>query len=169
MGLTNQMTNHIFSNYADGMEYARKQLVATGPAMRSQFCELNGWNVQVYCNKMMNDFIFPGRVAGRGHGHLNAAGIYLGSALDDGLTRWNNLSGRIFVTGRRQTDGKPLNQDVLWGLLVFICDAMDHYPGSPRRRLERWARQYKEGTWEPPSGDGGCDIYSNDFSGTDHR
>lgn len=53
---------------------------------------------------------------------MNAAGVYLGSDLDD-------MSGPIFVTGRRQKDGKPLNKDILWGLLNFIWDAMDLYDG----------------------------------------
>ena len=167
-GLANIMTNHIFANKAQGLDFVREHLGSVSPPLRSPFCELTGWNIEIYCRPDYNDVSQAGRVIGRVRGHLNAAGIYLGSDLYDGLTRYNNMSGRIFVTGRFHKDGKPLNNDNLWGLLNFIWDAMDLYDGTLdepiQPTLQHWSTQYKQGSWVPRGGSGGIDIYSNDFS-----
>ena len=175
-GLTNVMINHIFANKAEGLEFARSSLAgSTNPPLRSPFCELTGWDVEIYCGKAYNITVRPGQVHGGGGGGMNSAGVYLGCDLNDGMTRYNNISGTIFVTGRRLSDGKPLNKDILWGLLNFIWDAMDLFDGTlnlPREpTLQKWAKRYKEGSWVPRGGDGGIDVYSNDFSqrARDHR
>jgi hypothetical protein len=87
-----------------------------GP-LRSPFSELIGWSVEIYCSKVHNVMDGPSCANGRPEGTVNnGAGIYLGCSVHNGLSPYINLSGRIFVTGRRQSDGNPLTSDVL---LVF--------------------------------------------------
>jgi hypothetical protein len=164
-GLSNTMMNHIFPNKGGFWKYVKDDAdfahrLSIGP-LRSPFSELLGWSVEVYCSKVYNE-MGRGRVLGQGP--LNGAGIYLTSSVDSGLSVNTNLSGRIFVTGRRQSDGKPLTSDVLFGILNFIWDAMDLYgedePVFPY--LKRWAKGYKQGTWEPGGGCGGVDVFNTD-------
>jgi hypothetical protein len=74
------------------------------------------------------------------------------------------LTGDVYVTGRRRSDGKCLNRDSLWGILNYCWDAMDLYGQDKDDRIQptlrRWAQQYKDKTWEPMGGDGGLDVYS---------
>jgi hypothetical protein len=163
-GLSNTMMNHIFPRKEDFWKYVKDDAefahrITIGP-LRSPFSELIGWSVEVYCSKVYN------RMDGGlvfGEGPLNGAGIYLTSSVQSGISINTNLSGRIFVTGRRQSDGKPLTSDVLFGILNFIWDAMDMYgDGEPvLPDLKRWAKDYKQGTWEPGGG-GGADVYNTD-------
>jgi hypothetical protein len=159
------MMNHIFPNKGDFWKYVKDDAdfahrLSIGP-LRSPFSELVGWSVEIYCSKVYNE-MNRGRAIGQGP--LNGAGIYLTSSVDSGLSVNTNLSGRIFVTGRRQSDGKPLTSDVLFGILNFIWDAMDLYgddePVFPY--LKRWAKEYKQGTWEPGGGCGGVDVFNTD-------
>lgn len=86
-------------------------------------------------------------------------------SVDSGLSVNTNSSGRIFVTGRRLSDDKPLTSDVLFGILNFIWDAMDLYAeGEPVwPYLKRWAEEYKGGTWEPGGGCGCVDVFNTDI------
>jgi hypothetical protein len=165
-GLSNTMMNHIFPNKENGWKFVKQQPhfahgKTIGP-IRSPFSELIGWSVEVYCSKAYNEMIGPSRVNGRGP--LNGAGVFLGCPVDTGLSVNPSLSGRIFVTGRRQSDGKPLTSGVLFGILNFIWDAMDLYgdcePVGPH--LKRWTAAYKRGTWEPSGGCGGIDVFCTD-------
>jgi hypothetical protein len=165
-GLSNTMMNHIFPNKHDGWNYVKQQPQfahgnTIGP-LRSPFSELIGWSVEVYCSKAYNEMVGPSRV--NGGGPLNGAGVFLGCPVDTGLSVNPSLSGRIFVTGRRQSDGKPLTSDALFGILNFIWDAMDLYgdcePVGPH--LKRWTLAYKRGTWEPSGGCGGIDVFCTD-------
>jgi hypothetical protein len=99
--------------------------------------------------------------SGRAIAPMNGAGIYLGCDIQSGISRFNNLSGPIFVTGRRASDGRPLTSDALWGILNFIWDAMDLYGTGedPTPTLLRWVRRYRERSWVPMGGDGGVDVY----------
>jgi hypothetical protein len=164
-GLGNTMMNHIFPRKEDFWKYVKDDAefahpITIGP-LRSPFSELIGWSVEIYCSKVYNR-MDGGRALGQGP--LNGAGIYLTSSLQSGLSVNTNLSGRIFVTGRRQSDGKPLTSDVLFGILNFVLDAMDLYEdGEPALPyLKRWAKDYKQGTWEPDGGRGGIDVYNSD-------
>ncbi|KAL7573081.1 hypothetical protein ACA910_018767 [Epithemia clementina (nom. ined.)] len=198
-GLVNAMVNHIFANKHEGFQFVRKskQLQAPhiSPPLRSPFCELMGWDVEIYCstkyNRVLGGYHNGGELSVLGYGDnddgaaKNGAGIYLGCDLGDGLTRYDNLAGPIFVTGRRQSDGQPLNQKILWGLLNVIWDAMDLYDGTcgdyddddefdaaVRSTLQKWASSYQKGEWIPQGGFGGVNVYSTDFTigdYVDHR
>jgi hypothetical protein len=78
-----------------------------GP-LGSPFSELVGWSVEILCSKAYNE-VDGGRVYGEGP--FNGAGMYLTSNIHTGFSVNTNLSGRIIVTGRRQSDGKPLTSD----------------------------------------------------------
>jgi hypothetical protein len=165
-GLCNTMMNHIFPNKEDGWNYVKQDPEfahgnTIGP-LRSPFSELVDWSVEIYCSKAYNHLDGPSRV--HGNGPLNGAGIYLTSSINTGMSVNVNLSGRIFVTGRRQSDGKPLTSDVLWGILNLIWDAMDLYGESDPvwPYLKSWANAYKAGTWEPGGGGGGIDVFCTD-------
>jgi hypothetical protein len=117
-GLENTMMNHIFSSKEDGWNYVKEQAdfangKMIGPLV-SPFSELVGWSVEIYCSKAYNE-VDGERVIGQ-EGPFNGAGIYLTSNIHTGFSVNTNLSGRVFVTGQRQSDGKPLTSDVLWGI-----------------------------------------------------
>jgi hypothetical protein len=174
-GLHNPMMNHIFSNKHDGWKHVTQQPQfaqgnAIGP-LRSPFSEFIGWSFEMYCSKVDNYMDGPSHVNGRGpmggcgNKNSNGAARYLGSFVETGLSPYTTLSGRIWVTGRRQSDGKPLTSENLLGILSFIADAMDLFEDRElpvRPNLLRWAEAYKRGTWE--SCEGGC---AGDFFCTD--
>jgi hypothetical protein len=93
----------------------------------------------------------------------NGAATLLTVGIDTGL-------GECFFLGKAyivEDDGlAPLSRKQVWGLVETINCAMDIYEADPestakgKRTLERWAQQYRNKTFEPPSGCGGIDIYS---------
>lgn len=165
-GLTQDMKNWTFSNKEQGLAHVKAAFHnQVGPPLRSPFCELLGWSVEIYCSTRGNDFT-PTGVYGKRVDGMNGAGIYLGCDVQGGMTRFFNLDGRIFVTGCRNMDGKPLVSDSLWGILNFICDAMDWYGDDedPVPKIQRQAKKYREGIWQPAGGDGGVDVYCVDVN-----
>lgn len=126
-----------------------------------------GWTIEVYCNPDLQIEISPRsdfiQVRGGG-GEINAAAIFLGCGLDTGLSQWSSLTGPVFVTGRRHSDGATLTNEVLWGCLNFLSDAMELYGdgGNPLSVFRRWGDKYKQRTWDPSGGDGGIAIYNTD-------
>lgn len=99
----------------------------------------------------------------------------VGCDLDSGLTKFNNLDGDIFVTGRNSA-GIALTADRLWGILNFVWDAMDLYgDDDPLTELFQLTGQYREETWQPSGGDGGIAIFGMNADETgvggkvDHR
>ena len=155
-GLGCTMINHVFPNHEAGMNFVMEQRRVANdrsPVLKSQWAEILGWDMAIYC------------ASGSGRGGINGAGIYLGCDLQSGLTRWNNLAGTIYVTGRN-VRGQTLSSNVLWGMLNMIWDAMDYYDGTissdPAPYFARWVPRYKAGTWQPAGGDGGIDVYSVD-------
>jgi MYND finger len=159
-GLGNKMTNHWFSTKDEGQAYILQQpggfsMMNTGnPPLRSAFCEILGWKVEVY---------HSGRVAGgAARTPLNGAGVFLLCDIQSGLSPFQDLSGRIFVTGRNEK-GESMTSDVLWGILNFIWDSMDYYPqGCAISVINRWRDRYLQGSWTPQGGNGGIDVYCLD-------
>lgn len=170
-GINNPMIQHIFSNKAEGQRFVQGQeefCDCTSHPLRSPYCELLGWDVEMYCSTIYNRIHNPleGLVDVIGNGELqriNGAGIYLGCDVQSGITRHVDVEGRIFVTGRNQT-GRSMTVDVLWGLLNFIWDCMSLY-GRPDKtadtnKLAEWVREYRQGTWQPKGGnDEDIDVY----------
>jgi len=169
-GLTNRRSHYQLKNKEEALGFIQNcQGMTLGRPLRSEFCELLGWYVEIYCNATTNTFFPPGSMVdldGQRRLGLNSAGIYLGCSLSTGLTKYNNLDGEICVIGRRIKDGKCMNKDILWGILNFIWDAMDFYGDEPdpMSEISQLARQYRDGTWEPSGSFGGVDIYSTDAS-----
>jgi len=167
-GLGNTTVNHAFPNKQEGFEFAKAQFGGNiGFPLRSFFCELLGYSVEIYCSTSCNDFsdLFPsGRVNGSygSQAGLNGAGIYLGCGGQSELSSYNNMKGKIFVTGRRNRDGRPLVSDALWGILNFIWDAMDLYGDEedPMSVITKWSREYHRETWTPRGGDAGINVYN---------
>lgn len=171
-GIHNPMIQHIFSNKAEGYEYVKAQNEfandCTSRPLRSPYCELLGWDVEMYCSTLFNRVHLPngGLVDVIGNGelsHINGAGIYLGCDIQSGITRHVDVEGRIFVTGRNQK-GRTLTVDILWGILSFIWDCMSLY-GRPdgsgdTDTLARWCNEYRQGIWQPKGGnDANIDVY----------
>ena len=171
-GLLNPMTQHIFANKADGLAYVQSQPEfsndQTSRPLRSPFCELLGWDVEMFCSTLFNRIHPPyeGLVDAMGNGELkeiNGAAIYLGCDVQSGITRHMDVEGRIFVTGRNQS-GRSLTADILWGILNFIWDSMSLY-GKPdgsadTETLSKWLSEYKKGTWQPRGGtEANIDVY----------
>lgn len=171
-GINNPMIQHIFSNKEEGHSFVQGQDEFSGNCtshpLRSPYCELLGWDVEMYCSTIYNRIHKPleGLVDVIGNGELqriNGAGIYLGCDVQSGITRHVDVEGRIFVTGRNQT-GRSMTVDVLWGLLNFIWDCMSLY-GRPDKtadtnKLAEWVSEYRQGTWQPKGGnDEEIDVY----------
>ncbi|CAB9508710.1 expressed unknown protein [Seminavis robusta] len=167
------MIQHIFSNKSEGYEFVKAQdefaNEGTSRALRSPYCELLGWDVEMYCSTLVNRINKPlsGVVDVKGNGeisNINAAGIYLGCDLQSGITRHVDLEGRIFVTGRNQT-GNTMTVDVLWGILNFIWDAMTLYASradgtGDTETLLKWCKDYHQGIWQPRgANDSNVDVY----------
>lgn len=172
-GLNNPMTQHIFANKKDGLAYVQSQQEfasnETSRPLRSPFCELLGWNVEMFCSTLFNKIHPPydGLVDAMGNGELkvpcNGAGIYLGCDVQSGITRHMDVEGRIFVTGRNQS-GRSLTADILWGILNFIWDSMSLYGrpdgGADTEMLLKWLVEYGDGNWQPKSGSyADIDVY----------
>ena len=171
-GINNPMTQHIFANKRDGLAYVQAQEEFsdnhTSRPLRSPFCELLGWDVEMFCSTLFNRIHppFGGLVDVIGNGELqqlNGAAIYLGCDVQSGITRHVDVEGRIFVTGRNQS-GRTLTADVLWGILNFIWDCMSLY-GQPdgtgdTDTLARWCNEYRQGYWQPKGeNDVEIDVY----------
>jgi len=172
-GINNPMTQHIFANKKDGLDYVQSQDEfsenRTSRPLRSPFCELLGWDVEMFCCTLYNRIHAPfeGLVDVVGSGELkqiNGAAIYLGCDVQSGITRHVDVEGRIFVTGRNNQSGRTLTADVLWGILNFIWDCMSLY-GKPdgsadTDTLTQWLNQYRQGDWQPKGGnEGEVDVY----------
>ena len=165
-GLSNRMVNHTFKSKQDGLMHVFDAFQASmSRPLRSQFAELLGWRLEIYCKTNQNS-ITSGviEVSGVPGFELNGAGIYLGCSVQSGISRFNNLCGEIYVCGRRVADGKPLVSDSLWGILNFIWDAMDLYgeEEDPMPTIVSWAKKYQQGTWGPLGGTGGANVYATD-------
>ena len=166
-GLLNRQKSHIFSNYREGMTYISQQFNGNvSPPLKSPFSELLGWRVEFYCNSSHQEISRGGsnsrtRLTGRHVEGLNSAGIYLGCDVQSGLSRYTNLDGKIFLTGRNAV-GKTLTKDILWGILNFLCDSMDYYgdDDDPIPQILDQARQYRAQEWTPAGGDGGVNVYN---------
>ncbi|GKZ01547.1 hypothetical protein MPSEU_001105300 [Mayamaea pseudoterrestris] len=168
-GLINKLVQHVIATPDDILIVAADTFGndLMSPPLPSPFGRLLGWDIQMYCNSRMNEILPNGRIFGMRNDVINSAAIYLGCELQSGLSRYTNLTGDIFVTGRRMSDGRCLNKDSLWGILNFIWDAMDLYGEENADEivmptLQMWARRYKEQTWVPSGGDGGINVYSID-------
>jgi hypothetical protein len=182
IGVNNPMMNHIFPNKENGWNYVQRTKKfaygnAIGP-LRSPFSELIGWSVEMYCSNVYNLMDGPFHVNGRRprdgswHKGLNDAASYLGSFVETGRSPYNTIAGRIWITGRRQSDGKPLTSENLCGILSFIGDAMDLFAdrelpvfGNDEHVgpiFRRWAEAYKRGTWESCEGGYVVDIFWTD-------
>lgn len=171
-GINNPMIQHIFSNKHEGFTFVQAQDEfsdnCTSRPLRSPYCELLGWDVEMYCSTIFNRIHLPyeGLVDVIGNGELqriNGAGIYLGCDVQSGITRHVDVEGRIFVTGRNQM-GRTMTVDVLWGILNFIWDCMSLYGGpdggADTETLLRWCNEYRQGTWQPRGeNDGEIDVY----------
>lgn len=171
-GINNTMIQHIFSNKDAGLKYVETlpefSNGYTSRPLRSAFCEMLGWDVEMFCNTQRNRIQPPeeGLVDVKGDGeleHLNGAGIYLGCDVQTGISRYIDVDGRIFVTGRNQQTGRSLTSDILWGVLNFIWDAMSLYgsPGGPdTATLAEWTSKYRQGLWQPKgANDENFDVY----------
>jgi hypothetical protein len=175
-GLTNEMTNYLFKNKEQGLSFVSEKFSDhMSRPLRSQFSELLGWKLEVYCcTQCTRDYQIlssgVAKVFSQGAA-LNGAGIYLGCELKSGISRFNNLCGEIFVFGRRMQDGKSLVSDSLWGILNFIWDAMDLYgtDEDPGPSLVRWARRYREESWEPMGGSVGINVYCTNVHQSSNR
>jgi hypothetical protein len=129
----------------------------TSRPLRSSFCEFLGWDVEMFCNTQRNRIQAPeeGLVDVVGDGeleHLNGAGIYLGCDVQTGISRYIDVDGRIFVTGRSQQTGRNMTSDILWGVLNFIWEAMSLYGqpgGADTNTLKIWSNIYRQGLWLP--------------------
>lgn len=143
-GLLNRMETRSFENKREGLEYVVETQFKNdcSPPLKSQHAELLGYDIEIYCQRSISPFL-SGSVMARGN--LNSAGIYLGCNIRTGFTQYHDLSGRIFVTGRRWHDGKPLKSDSLRGILSFISDTMDYYceDYSPETIVELVTRDAK--------------------------
>ncbi|POM67231.1 Hypothetical protein PHPALM_16801 [Phytophthora palmivora] len=191
-GLTNKMVNHVFSSRVQATEYIRQRLgysqtdemkeLTEMPFLRELMDFSSGvlyvdprqnafppFNEEFICqfgfglgidelNNMLNC---------RGiRGELNAMAIYLGSKLDNGLSKSVNASGDAFFIGTT-AKGAPVTSNVLWGAANFIYEAMDYcsadYTKEEReRKFHKWSHKYRQGTWEPMAGSGGIDLYQTD-------
>lgn len=144
-GLNSDMISHFFENKREGLEYIATTFFSgkdLSRPLRSPFCELLGWQVEIFCSANHQQFFF------RPHGlcgeviHLlgnrvdgvNGAGVFLGCAIENGVSRYKNLDGMIFVTGRHIKTGRSLTQYILWEILDFIYDSMDVYDEDDRRK-----------------------------------
>ena len=104
---------------------------------------------------------------------LNAAAVYYGCAVEDGMSPYRFIMGKAYVVGRHRDTGEPMTSNVLWGILNFIYEAMDVYAdekeggsssraGPARGVWDGWADDYRIGIWSPRAGTGGVDIYECD-------
>ena len=152
-----KFSNHIFATRSQGLSFVRCELEGSlSPPLPSPFAPLLGWNLELYCSSKLNsiDYYSPKpRLYGYNLDHLNAAGVQLGSQWSNGLTLYYALSGTIFVTGRRLSDGRPLTKNTLQGVLTFIQDCKQQlYNGTLdvplQETLEDWAEDYKSGTYK---------------------
>jgi hypothetical protein len=125
------MTNHAFPDKQEALGYIHSQFNGrVGYPLQSQFAEILGWHLEIYCSSTGNKFQKANQrvTAGILNQPLNGAGvIYLTCAIRDGLSQTPSLNGKIYVIGRREKDGKPIVSDSLWGILNFIWDTMDFY------------------------------------------
>jgi hypothetical protein len=162
------MDTHVSANADEFLESPANRFGTncTSPPLTSPFGELLGWDIQMYCNTKLNTIQSDGRVFGERGDIINGGAIYLGCELESGLSRYTNLTGDVYVTGRRMSDGRSLNRDSLWGIMNLIWDAMDLYGAEDDDAilptLQRWASRYKAQTWVPSGGDGGINVYSVD-------
>ena len=90
----------------------------------------------------------------------NGAATYLTTDLKSGY-------GDYIVTGRAyvvENGGSyPISKGQVWGLVEMVNCLMDVYPedlNEGYRTSQKWAEAYRKREWEPPSGLGGMDIYS---------
>lgn len=106
-GLSNRMTNHVFENKSQGLTHVSEAFQGRmSRPLKSPFAELLGWHLEFYCSTNENEMrsgMMP--FVGKQCFPLNGAGIFLGCDLQSGISRYNNLSGEIFVCGRRASDG----------------------------------------------------------------
>lgn len=174
-GLYNTMIHHLFSTKQDGLGFVQQQQEfangKTSRPLRSPYCEFLGWDIEMYCSLEGNTVHLPdeglvdvnGNLGTQG---LNGAAIYLGCDIQTGISRYIDVDGRVFVTGRNQTNGKSLTSDILWGILSFIYDSMSLYGlegGADTNTLAQWAIQYKQGIWQPKgTNDGNINVYCLD-------
>ena len=166
-GIGHPMDNYFRLNKDDGLELVSHCLHGNpSPPLRSEFAQLLGWDIEIYCNLSCNRFLSENiyTIIGNGEVDLNPMGIYLGCRIESGLSAFLNLEGPIVVTGRRVKDGKPLVSDALWGIYNFIFDAMKWYgrEDHPLPRLRQWAEQFRQETWQPRDGSGIAQIYTVD-------
>jgi len=171
-GVHNPKIQHIFANKQDGLAYVQSQSEFANDHMsrplRSPFCELLGWNVEMFCSTLYNKIHPPyeGLVDAMGNSELkalNGAGIYLGCDVQIGITRYMDIEGRIFLTGRNQS-GRNMTVDILWGILNFIWDSMSLYGkedgSADTATLLKWVAEYENKTWQPKGGtDEDIDVY----------
>lgn len=113
---------------------------------------------------VMNRFQEPGILA-----ENNGAATYLTVDPITGYAEYIT-TGRVYVV---QDDGKtPLSKAKVWGLVEMVNCLMDTFEMDPssmargRKKLTRWSDQYKQGTWDPPSGSSGMDLYANRTTST---
>lgn len=167
-GFNAKMKTHILNDKECGLDLCSKKLAgAMSPGLRSSFAELLGWNIEIFCSSRANRIELDSNnawVDGLKYRGMNAAGIFLGCSLSTGRSKYTDMDGTIFVTGRNKA-GDVLTTNVLWGILNFISDSMDYYDGTldthPAPTLKHWARQYKDKVWVP-AGVTGIDVYCID-------
>jgi MYND finger len=135
-GLGNKMTNHWFGTKEDGLAHVLQQpgFAITGSPLRSAFCEILGWKVEIYHSGCS------------ARPPLNGAEVFLLCDMESGLSIFQDLGGRIVITGRNEK-GESMTSDVLWGIRNFIWDAMDYYPeGRAISVITRWRDRYLQGS-----------------------
>lgn len=96
--------------------------------------------------------------------HNNGAASLLTVDPDNGLPEYT-ICGKAYVV---RDDGRaPLSNGQVWGIQEMVSCSGDIYDMDPsnmtkgKLTLERWSKDYKEQTWEPPSGLGGMNIYDD--------
>ncbi|KAL7687994.1 hypothetical protein Plhal304r1_c020g0071181 [Plasmopara halstedii] len=176
-GLTNDMINHVFNSQTIALEYVRQQLGYRQTEKMEKLSQMPF--LQDLLGFIESDLIVYPRLNSftrdldnmykcmRIRGELNGMAIYLGCALDNGLSMHLNARGDAFFIGTTST-GKPVTSNVLWGAASFIYKAMDYYSDedyAPEQREElfrKWGQQYRMGTWEPMAGSVGLNLYQTD-------
>lgn len=103
------------------------------PGLRSSFSELLGWSIEIFCSSRANRIELGSNnawVDEMKYQGMNAAGTSLGCRLSTGRSKYTDMDGTIFVTGRNKAGDVLTTNIVLWGILNVISDSMEYYDGT---------------------------------------